>query len=254
MEWSDLARRADQLPVAISFLKSRLDGLVLPDELAEVSGVALGTLRVMVEHAQVIQAASGGDFVEATGANVRTLLEGYGELHYLLTRESLNTEAIRNVVFGLYEFREFLADEPQRHAQLLHQVDERLSQYERSHPAVVERVRRDRKKRSRPGYWSLDRTKLLEFAGSRRGNSVGLVRLYEALTWDTHLTVLAALQVRVRNDAGTIRVEYGPTLPAGERSILNRSAAVNLLAEAWRLVVDKLPISRKDEPLFPSED
>jgi hypothetical protein len=226
----------NRLEKTITRIEARLNGtLSFADAKADSAAVTLALLRIMVAHAQSIVTVCATPYAEATGANVRAMMEAWIEIYSILEPGKEEENARRSVVFGLLEFRDHSIATGHLDQAELDRINDELASYRAIHGLLVadiEALRSGKGKRNRHYWTGKSRSALLK-GMEDQGVASTLRSIYKMLSWDAHHVIAAALQSSVQTDAkGDIQVSFHPLALAEDTAAFNRYLAVQMLVRA----------------------
>lgn len=181
----------------------------------DLAVIATGIFRKAFIQANVVATAATTDHPEGAVPNLRSMLEGFGELHFLLTSSDRRRQAQIAFVYALRELRDFCKELGE--LEDLAKVDSELAQRKDSIPEAYAEAM------NRRNYWTpIGRAKLVETAiatliekGGKKSEGTGKC-LYKLLSWDEHHVMAALLAIQVNPnlpDLGTIKKQDAPENP-----------------------------------------
>lgn len=216
-----------------------------PDGKVDSAAATLALLRIMITHAQVVALVGAEAFVEASSANVRTMLEAWMEICSILAPGREEENARRCVVFGLLEFRDHSVATRTLSAEEEAQIETEIAPYREKYPDLVADVEQQRTKKDprNSHYWTgTGRVELIRRMEAQ-GVASTLRGIYKLLSWDAHHVIAVALQTTVRtNDSGSLEVELHPLQLPEDTGAFNRTLAARMLLKAWLQVCRHLGI------------
>jgi hypothetical protein len=227
------AARLDRLG---SHIKTRLEQtrftINSADEL-DVSRTSKSLLQLIVSQAAAVRHLIRTENSGAAGPNVRTLLEVTLELQYLLEHGDRAANARRMMIFALREWGALLkelGDDPEI-ATEIQDVDHRLAVYAERDPSGIESIAKLRWGH----HWSgQSRTQMMKRVDDAVPENPGaFLRLYRALSWETHGTTACVVNVReVIVDGELVQRHAYPISPEGA-SANYAEYATRILTHAW---------------------
>lgn len=236
----------NQLEQAIDRIEARLGStLTFADSKADSAAVTIALMRIMIAHVRAIAIVGATPYAEATGANVRAMMEAWIEIYSVLEPGKEEDSARRSVVFGLFEFRDHSRVTGHLDQAELDSIDNAIAPYRAKHGAMVADIEalRSRKDPRNRNYWTgTSRSALLERMETR-GVASTLRSIYKMLSWDAHHIIAPALQSSVQTDSnGDIQVGYHPLAVPEDTAAFNRYLAVQMLTKAWIQVGNHLSV------------
>jgi hypothetical protein len=185
-----------------------------------VSVIATALLRRGLLQANAVRFLVANEAPEVGIPNIRSLYEAFGELHYLLERDS-EVRAQTALIFAVQEIKRYLQRWPEGNTNDLRHLERELDQHARSAPDGFARAS------GRTNYWT-DGTRagLIDAALSSLSRSSEVPapqdlgrQLYKVLSWDDHHVMAALVTIDLAQDSqtlGTIKAEH----PGGDRYLL----------------------------------